>query len=217
MATFNELALLIAEPLKRTLDVSFREQLKERIRYWRARLVKNSLDKKPTDRKFFTQTITIPMEEVEAAQCGIDLNCKVMRSTVDIPQPIRANSILFDFVGSVEGSNPFKMLKKWEMYYALKDKYAPKVTIYATWENKRIIIPHNPLTTYITIDYIAEDPEAAAAINCASTSENCSFDDEEYPIPGDIAQLIVQSILDIDFRRKETKDEEVKVGERPEK
>lgn len=212
--TFNELAVLIAEPLERPLDVSFREQLKARIRYWRSRLLKNTLDKKPSDRKFFTQPITVQMEEVDAAQCNISLNCKVLRSKVKIPSMIRANSILFDFIGSAEGSNPYRLTPRWQMYYFLQDKYAPKVTTYIAFEDGYLIIPYSPLVQYVRIEGIFEDPEEAAAVTCSSTTADCNFDESEYPIPGDIAQLIVQSILDIDFRRKsDDNGPEVKVTE----
>lgn len=214
MATFNELAVLIAEPLKRPLDVSFREQLKERIRYWRSRLLKNSLDKKPSDRKFFIQPVTVQMEEVDAAQCNISLDCKVLRSKVRIPTILRANSILFDFIGSVEGSNPYRLASRWQMYYFLQDKYASKVTTYISFEDGYLIIPYSPLVQFVRVEAIFEDPEAAAILTCEATTADCNFAESEYPVPGDIGQLIVQSILDVDFRRKSDKDDpEVKVTE----
>lgn len=217
MLTFNDIAVLIAEPLQRPLDVSFREQLKSRVKYWRSRLLKNSLDKKPSDRKFFTQPLTVEMEEVDAAQCSINLECKVLRSKVKIPTILRANSILFDFIGSVEGSNPFRITPRWQMYYFLKDKYASKVTNYVSYEDGYLIIPYSPLTQFVRVEGIFDDPEEVAALNCVSSTADCNFDEQDYPIPGDVAQLIVQSILDIDFRRKsEDNGPEVKVTKRPE-
>src|SRR5690606_38390187 len=108
-------------------------------------------------------------------------------------------STLFDYVGGAGGSNPFKLVKRWQMHYHLQDKYAPLVTTYVSYDNNRIIAPHSPLLTHIEVEAIFDDPEAAHKCGC----ESCDFDDEEYPITGEIAQLIVQSILDIDFRRKE--------------
>lgn len=206
MATFNELAVLIAEPLGRELDEPFKAQLKARIRYWRAKLLRDTLNRNPKDRQFFTQRITIPLSEASAVDCGINLNCTLMRSA-ELPNIVRANGIVFDFIGSIDGSNPFKLVKRWELPYLLQSKYAPLVTEYASWENRRILLPKNRLIEWISVEAIFDDPEAASLLHCESTDNNeCDFEGEEYPMNEDLAQQVVQYILQVDFNRAPGQD-----------
>lgn len=203
MATIKEIAVLIAEPLNRPLDTVFLNQLKDRIKYWRSRLLKNTLDKTPADRKFFLQTVTMELEEVDAVDCNIPVNdCKVWRTKSKVPVPFRANSILFDYVGSVDHGNPFKYTKRWELPYLLSNKYMPKVTSFYAFEDGKIIsnVP------WITLELIPDDPEEALSLACGTT--DCDTTEQDFPIPGDIAQLIVQSILTIDLKPTKVEDDE---------
>jgi len=205
MATIRELAVLIAEPLNRPMDSTFLAQMRDRIKMWRSRLLKNTLDKTPGDRKFFTQSVTMELEEVDAAACNIPLGCKVWRTKKKVPIPFRANSILFDYVGSIDHGNPFKYAKRWELVYLLSNKYMPLVTSFYAYEDGYIIsnVP------WITIEGIFDDPEEGIRLNC--DEEECSIDDQDYPISGDIAQIIVQGILQELKPQKEKEDEEVEV------
>jgi hypothetical protein len=201
MATFNQLATILAEQLKRPFDEPFKLMMKDRIKFWRSRLLKNTLDKDPRERKFFSQTLTVPMEEVNATDCGINLNCTLMRSKAKIPLPVRANGILFDQVGSVEGSTPFRLVKRYELSFLIGDKYAPLVSDFYLYENGYLITRFVP---YLFVDGPFDDPEAVAAYNlaaCQATgSEDCTDpDDADLGISGDIAQLIIQSIVQIDY------------------
>jgi hypothetical protein len=209
MATFNELAVLIAEPLGRALDDPFKEQIKARIKYWRAKLLRDTLNKNPKDRAFFTQKITMKLEEVPAADCGIPLSCTVLRTVDKVPAGIRANNILFDFVGAIDGTTPFKYIHMWELPYKLQERYSPIVTSHYAYENEYIIVPKKKILQYVRVERIFDDPEAAAELSCTATGVSCAFDDEEYPISEDLAQQIVQYILQVDFNRKPTNDDTV--------
>lgn len=207
MATIRNLAVLIAEAIDRPLDSVLLSELADRIKMWRSRLLKNSLDKTPADRKFFIQSVTMELEEVDAAACNIPLDCKVWRTKQKVPVPFRANSILFDYVGSIDHGSPFKYVKRWELVYMMANKYMPLVTTFFAYEDGYIIsnVP------WITIESIFDDPEDAIRLNCDEV--DCNVIDEDYPISGDIAQLIVQSIITIDFKvqKDDKEDEEVDV------
>lgn len=206
MATIKELAVLVAEPLNRPLDGTFLAQIQARIKYWRSRLLKNTLDKTPSDRKFFQQSVTMELEEVDAAACNLPLDCKVWRTKSKVPRPHRSNSVLFDYVGSVDHGNPFKHTKRWELQYLLSNKYMPLVTTFYAYEDDYIIsnVP------WITIEGVFDDPEEAMRLSCGS--DDCDITETEYPISGDLAQLIVQSILQVDLKpQKPFEEEEVEV------
>lgn len=202
MATIKDLAVLIAEPLGKPLDATFLEQMADRIKYWRSRLLKNTLDKAPADRKFFQQSLTLELEQVDAAACNLPLDCKVWRTKVQVPNPVRANSILFDYVGSVDHGNPFKYVKRWELSYLLTNKYMPLVTTFYAYEDGYLISS----VPWITIEGIFDDPEAVMALTC--NGADCTTTEQEYPVSGEIAQLIVQSILTVDFNVKPLKEKE---------
>lgn len=205
MATFNQIATILAEQLKRPFDEPFKAMMKDRIKLWRSRLLANSLEKDPKNRKFFTQTLTVPMEEVSATECGINLNCTLMRSTLEIPLPVRANGTLFDEVGSVEGSTPFRLVKRHELSFLIGDKYAPLASDFYLYENGRLLTRMVP---YLFVDGVFDDPEAVATFKAAACAESgandCEdTDDQDLGVSGDIAQLIIQSILQIDFGQQQ--------------
>lgn len=210
MATFNELAVLIAEPLKRHLDEPFKAQLKARIKYWRSKLLRDTLNRNPKDRAFFIQYITVPMEQALAVECGIALDCRLTRSKVELPTLVRANNVLFDYVGAADGSNPFKYVPRYLLSYYLAATYAPLVSTYYAYENSRILTPKSPALKYVMVGGIFDDPEEAHRLQCGS-GEDCNFDEAEYPVSGELAQQIVQYILQVDFQRADPSDDKTEV------
>ena len=203
MATINEMATLIAEQLERELDYTFTEMLKVRIKYWRSRLLRDSINKKPADRMYFVQSLTLPMELKNTIDCGIPLDCPSMTTKDPVPVPLRANGILFDYVGSVDGRHPFTYATQYSLPYRKHDKYASVSGMEDyVYTNQHIVLPGNTVTPWIRVDGIFEDPEKVAALNCGGAAgEDCVFDESEYPVNGDTAQLIVQYILQVDFNR----------------
>lgn len=207
MPTFNEIAVLVAEPLGRVLDDPFREMVKARAKYWRSKLLRDTLNKNSKDRVHFIQYITLGLQQVSAVDCGIPLDCKVMKTINPVPVPLRANSMIFDYVGSPDGSNPFTPTTRAVMKFKLQDKYAPLVSTYYTWENRYIVLPKNRMVQKVMIGGIFDDPEAAFLANCDAAAD-CNFYEAEYPVSGDIAQQIVQYILQVDFARSKDDDDD---------
>lgn len=199
MATLNEIAVLVAEPLGRALDVPFKEQVKARAKAWRSKLLRDTLNRNPKDRVFFTQSITMELEETAATECGIQLPCKVLRTKEKIPTVVRANNIYLDYVGSIDGSNGFRLTPSWQLPFILTAKYAPLVSHFYGVLNERVVLHKNPLMTHVRVEGIFDDPEAAYLASCVDGA--CAFEDAEYPIPGDLVQQIVQYILQVDFNR----------------
>jgi hypothetical protein len=54
-------------------------------------------------------------------------------------------------------------------------------------------------------DGIYDDPMYVFECNCATTHTDCDTWNTEYPMSGDIAQLVIQSILQIDYNRASIK------------
>lgn len=199
--TLNEITTLIASQFKREMDQPFKEMLAKRVAYWRSRLIKDSIDKDVRERKFFKQTIFVTMTKLNEVLCDVPYTqCKVAWTASKVPKPLRANGILFDYVGAINGMTPFKNAEPGIIPYMMQGKYSGKV-IYYTYENEYVKVYGNSKIPKIRIDDVFDDPEAAAALNCLS-GNGCNFWDEEYPCTGDIMQRIVQYILQVDFNLK---------------
>ncbi len=200
--TLNEITVVIASHLEKELDEPFKMILAEKVAYWRSRLIKNSVDKDQKERRFFKQTIYVKMREQDDVFCATPYTqCKIAKSITKVPKPARINGILFDYVGSIDGMNAFQEGSGGMITYMMKGKYSKDVIRY-TYENGYIKVYGNSKIPMIRIDGIFDDSEEADKFNCTEgTATDCDFWNKEYPVTGDILQLIVQSILQIDYNR----------------
>lgn len=199
--TLNEICTMIASHMDKEFDEPFKLIIAEKVRVWRARLIKNSVDKDERERQYFIQTIYMKMEERNEVECEVPYTqCKVARTIDEVPKPLRANGILFDYAGSLNGMNAFKKASVGFLSYMMAGRYSSRI-IYYTYENDRVKVYNNSKLPIMRIDGMFDNPEAAAQLSCSNTSTQCNFWNEEYPASGDIIQLIVQSILQIDYNR----------------
>lgn len=215
--TLNEVTTLLASQYGKELDMPFKLILAERVRVWRSRLLKNSLDKDQKDRKFFRQRLYLKMETTaDTPTCTGFTGCPVAQTINIVPKPLMANNILFDYVGSVNGMNPFQEVISGMGAYANASKYTKNTTKF-TWTGEKIQVLNNPRLPYLLVDGIFDNPQEVAAMNCASgQSTDCDFWNQEYPVPGALMQLIIQSITQIDFNRPSVpNDQEVPVSAEP--
>lgn len=201
--TPNEITTELALSLNKTFDVPFKLALMERVTVWRSRLIKNSLDKTPADRKFFRQTAYLSLEKVPQVPCDLPVAiCDIARS-VEIPVPLRANSILFDYIGAIDGANAFKELSPGMLGYFNSGKYSKNVVGYL-YTNNRLEVYGNANLPMLRVDYIVDNPEDLANISCSPNLEKlCDFWNTEYPCSGDIMQQILQFIVEVDFAKRE--------------
>lgn len=205
--TPNEITTVLAIALKKTFDTPFKLAMMERVTVWRSRLIKNSLDKTPADRKFFRQTVYLSMSTVPQVPCDLPVDiCDVARSAI-IPPPLRANSILFDYVGAINGANPFKELNPGTMAYYRSGRYSKNVIGYL-YSGGKIEVYGNANLPMLRVDYIVDDPQDLASFACSpDLNQVCDFWNQEYPCPGDILQQILQFIVEVDFGKRETTPE----------
>lgn len=198
--TLNETTTLIATNLKRELDMPFKLQLAERVKYWRSRLIKNSLDKDSKDRKFFKQVIYMVMEKSSNVPCcDMFPGCEVAITKDVVPAPLRANSILFDYIGAADGMTPFYETTASNLPILATGKYS-KRRLWYLWENRKIVVYGNPNLPLLRLDDVFDDPAAVDPYICKpGTTDDCNIWDREYPCSNDIMQMIVQMILQVDY------------------
>lgn len=210
--SINRIVTVIASHLKREKDEPFKRLLAVKVDYWRSTLISRSLEKHPDQRNFFTQSIWIPMECHSAIPCNIPMHlCNVMRSKSIIPIPMRFGTTLFDYVGSVDGNNPFGFATVGTSAIMQSGEYSSHKTFYE-YTNKRILIS-NSLTNYvekpipmIRIDGVFDKPIDVMNFNCKTPEYACDYWNEPYPITNDILQMVVQYILEVDYKQGRDKD-----------
>lgn len=200
--TPNEITTVLASGMNKTFDVPFRTMLMERVDLWRARHIKNSLDKTPADRKFFKSTIFLSTTQTPEVPCDLPVTVCDVWVTGKIPQPLRANSMLFDYVGAVNGMNPFLESHPGTVQYKNSGRYSKGVVPFIYTNEKLYIYKKVPM---IRVDFIASTPTDLQNYQCVSdASKVCNFWDTEYPCTPEILQLIFQSIREVDFRQDPT-------------
>jgi hypothetical protein len=200
--TPNEITTLIATNMERELDLPFKFQLMERVKYWRSRLIANSLQKNPSQRKFFRQSLYLKMSTQFAADCIAGVGDKVSMSE-EIPLLIRAGSTLFDYVGGIDGKSPFREVQPGTQNYLSTGKFSSQFPAYE-YSNRRVYIDKLGIPK-VRIDGIFDDPMLVYDCNCTCSGIDCDVWDKEFPCSGDIMQLIVQSILQVDYNRPDVK------------
>lgn len=191
--TPNEITSVIAQGMNKTLDIPFRLALMKRVDAYRSRFVRESLTKDPRDRAAFRQTIYIPMESTSEVPCDIgidDVFCTVAKSTTRVPVALRANGIHFDYVGAIDGNNPFTLVAPGMLGILNAGKYSKNLLSYELL-NDYIVVHGLPNLPQIRIDAIFDAPTETAEFVC-QTLGSCNYWDMEYKCTNDILQMIIQ-------------------------
>lgn len=174
----------------------------ERVKYWRSRLIANSVGKEPAQRKFFRQSLYVTMTTQFANEAIAGVG-NVQSISTKIPLLVRINSTVFDYVGGIDGQSPFRELQPGTGNYLATGKFASQFPAYE-YTNQKIYIDKKDIPM-IRVDAIFDDPMAVQELSCSCQNVECDTWDTEYPCSGDIMQLIIQSILTIDYNRADTK------------
>lgn len=192
MASLNEVVSILAARSGRTFDVPFQEEMKVLVAVTGAKFMKDSLTKKPLDRRYYIQSVVLPLERVPKIECPIEYGC-ALRTTSLVPTPLRTGGVLFDYVGTPDMEIPFSHGGDWKETYFKYNKYTSQNTRY-TLRDSRIYVEDKERTLeYIGLQYIPENPLALRGLKCADGS--CIDDDYILLIPGDLIDPIITSIL----------------------
>ena len=211
MKTLDEYAVLIAERVHKQFDVAFREQCKDRLKYWRSTLVKEAIEKNPNSKKYFTQTIYMPMEDRLDTDCtGIDCiptSTTISVSKFPVPQTVRSGKI-YEYLGAINGKNPY-MEGTAAMGEILSHGRFP-IPVYWKWNAK--VAVNKASIPMVMIQDVFEDPEVARMFECIGGNGDCTPDESWiFPISGDIAQKAIQAIYQIDFGLDRGKEQKIEI------
>lgn len=208
--SINQITTLIAEKLKRETDEVFKRMLAPLVDGWRSTLISRSLEKHPDQRNFFTQTLWLPMECHSLIPCPTPMTlCNIMQSKDIVPAPLRFGTTLFDYVGSIDGLNPFRVATSGTFLLLKANKYQAGDTFYE-FTNRKIQIRNDKMNfaerplPMIRMDGVFDNPIDVIRYNCKVSA--CDYWNEPYPVTNDILQMIMQYILEIDFKMGRDKD-----------
>lgn len=212
MASLNQMAETLAERVGRQFSNPFQEEMKVLINTNRSKLVRNTLERNRPDRVFFRQYFEVPMIVVNISELPGFPSIPVMRSECRIPNPLRANGIVFDYIGSVDKLSVFKVFtEQHELIPALNAGYTG-TKLKALWLNNYIYVFGTLVLPYIGGTTVFDDPRAISEFKCNCGCDPCYDDDMEYPAPRDIQHDIVASILATELKQGDNNnDKQVQV------
>ena len=175
--TLNEIIDVIVEPFGRPLDYAFREQTKIRVKNWRTKLLRDSLNRNSNDRRHYLQSFGTTLVLVPEVECPITTGCDILRSEKKIPKPVRIQGLLFDYVGTIDFKKPYSHSLPEQAVFYKHMKYFSSRTTYS-YINDYIWIQNPPSNDlkYLGVRLIPEDPEDLTGFICDSNISKC-YDD----------------------------------------
>ena len=192
--TPNELTDIIALELKAQGDFAFKRAVLARANAIRAQQLKRTLEKTPNDRKFFTQKVQVTMENFNSLENVGDLVCTWSRTTCSLPRPLRSNSILYDYVGALNGSNAYRYTAVGTSRFINTGPLGDKFINYHR-DGNRLIVEHGGIPKILVVG-IFEDPEQAYEIDAkARGCQNCDYWESQYPASQDVIDIIINEIV----------------------
>jgi hypothetical protein len=188
-------------------------QLKWWIKNKRATLIKQRLDRGTLNKTNYTQAIPcVELELVDRSltDCctGLAVGCKVLRSTIVIPDTVATKNKEYLMVRPVDIiQNKFSFVSHDAWINSGNGRYN-KDFIFATIkevnDGRYLYVKsnssnlQNKLGKYLYIEGIFDDPEELRSINdCSGTS--CYSDEEEFPIEQWMVDIIKQEIISKDL------------------
>lgn len=187
----REIVDILAERSGRSLDFAFKLEIKAILDAYRARYMKNTLERNPQDRRFFQTTFVVPLTKT-----GCDKGECVLVSE-PIPAPLRSN-VIFDYVGSPLFDKAFNYTLSEAVAFHKHAKYTGKKEKWS-YVNSRLYIYNNPLLEEVGVKGVFEKTDFSDypyIKGCNIFGEFCEDnEDMEYPMPQDLIQPIITEIL----------------------
>ena len=209
--SLNEIVSSLAARVDKPYDVGLQDELKHIVNYKRQKAIHDWLISNPANWIYFLQSIIVETERVPASECEeFPTDCWVVRTVCEIPAPLRDGKIsmgfqLFEYVGHISGFVPYSYM---QMEYLSLDSYN-RYTGTQTgkrkwyWRDGRVYIvvdkgtPPDP----VQIRGVFENAlDLQRCTPCDEGESTCINDNDPYPIPGELLDDIVRSILSVELR-----------------
>ena len=195
--TYTTLNTLIHDLMNiiRGSTISASEPISERqveawIHQYRAKLIKQDLDKKNYVNPDFAQTI--PMVAIETA---VEFGVTVERTTLDLPNTInRGNTSGYSWIGTLQGKE-LQLVPEHRAVWQENKRYTPNdVLVYL--RGSKLYLSSNPDNIeHITVRGVFENPMEVGRFINPETSLPYTNIDSTYPIPVDMISTLKEMIL----------------------
>lgn len=202
MATLNQIASEICDSLDRPYDWMFHARVKSLIKHERVTILKQTMDKHGASPLYIQEyNPTLILTESQKIKYGD----KLLRTQNTIPTPIRTNSDTpFVFVGNEDGVAYVYVSPTEGRRFR---KYLPYVcdAISYTYLDGHIYLFNNKILKRLLVraayeDWnLNEDVDSGGGIPCT--------DDSEFPLTGDLIQVVKQKLLTGELSVTDSKDE----------
>jgi hypothetical protein len=165
-----------------------------------------------------TQTLCLPVEQVSANQCGLDIQCDtILRTVKPIPQPLELHikSAITSVKPSKKLAVPFSFVNKEKATY-FED--SPFDGIFAYLDNDKYIYLVSKINTLnlidcITITGVFEDPldllNYSNCCNCEDITPCYNIDTTNYPLQPHLIDLIKLEIVNELIKESQIREDKV--------
>jgi hypothetical protein len=210
--SLNELVQMLADRTGQPFNVPLQEELKVILNYKRADWLQKIVDKHPEQRKYFLKDLSADLQAVDEAECPVDVDCTVLRTTKKIPLPLRTMEGLFDYVGDPDKFDGYRYMTPEQVYWAVKfNKYTKDRPSYF-YVNGYIFIYNEVDLEYINVRGIWPDQRQLNMFKCNDVP--CYTDDDQWDIPDDIINTMIQDVLKNELRLLSPEAAEVTVDDK---
>lgn len=192
--SLNEIVQMLSDRLGQPFNVPLQEELKIIVNYKRADWIQKLVDKHPEQRKYFLKDFTAALIEAEKAECPVNLDCPLLRTEFPVPVPIRTDFSLFDYVGDPDKMDAYAYTTPDQLFWILSygAKYTRDKPRYF-YVNGYVFIYNERQLEYVNIRGMWPDQRSLKDFKCEDVP--CYTDDEQYDIPMDILNTMIQDIL----------------------
>lgn len=203
--TLNEIAENIAYKMGDQFNDTLRQSIIRTVLVYRAKLIRDDLDRNTLSEHHFVQYLNIPLietnihEELDVVICNKLIDCipnkrnNILKSKIPLPKSVRLKSwgkSSYKFIGLSNGSNSFIITtldgRHFTSYLPYQDQY-----IVATIINNNLFILNNSKICSFLLGGIFENPIEAMK-GCIN---NTFPEDTEFPIGIDMLHSIEKSIV----------------------
>ncbi len=196
--SLNQLVQMLSDRVGQPFNVPLQEELKVIINYKRADWFQKVIDAHPEQRKYYLKDISVELERVDRAECPVNVDCTVLRTVKKIPVPLRTSLTLFDYVGDPDKLDGYSYASPEQVYWLAKySKYTAARPRYF-YVNGYVYIYNEPDLDYVNIRGIWPDQRQLNDFKCDDVP--CYTDDDQYDIPDDIINTMMQDLLKNEMR-----------------
>jgi len=172
------------------------EQIKFNIRHYRAMFIRRDYSKNGFSSRHIEQDLgCVYLEPVDASKCcDLPTSCSVYRTKKTIPRTVRYNfEEAISYVGDVHGTGTIPLVKPNTVKFLPYDKYT-KDRLKAYMIGDYLYVYNADGLEAVNIRGVFEDPRDVSRFD-ECTSGSCYDDNEEYPVPLDMLNIINSGLI----------------------